>query len=76
MIRIAVCDDNSDFLKIAVSMIEKWSEQRSIATQIFCFDNGDDLIAKNSVLPYGYYYFRHNYAIIKWYADRQGNSAE
>lgn len=50
MIRIAVCDDNSDFLKIAVSMIEKWSEQRSIATQIFCFDNGDDLIAKNSVL--------------------------
>lgn len=46
MIRIAVCDDNSDFLKIAVSMIEKWSEQRSIATQIFCFDNGDDLIAK------------------------------
>ena len=63
MIRIAVCDDNSDFLKIAVSMIEKWSEQRSIATQIFCFDNG-------------YYYFRHNYAIIKWYADRQGNSAE
>ncbi len=49
MLRIAVCDDNERFLKDAVSMIERWSEESGRSVEIFCFDNGDDLIAKNAM---------------------------
>ena len=30
MMRIAVCDDNADFLLSEITMIEKWSEQSGI----------------------------------------------
>lgn len=49
MLRIAVCDDNAAFLNTAVSIIEKWSEQRGIPAEILRFDNGDDLITQNSI---------------------------
>lgn len=48
MLRIAVCDDSSDFLQRAVELIEKWSEQSGIPAEIYRFDNGDALIAKNA----------------------------
>ncbi len=48
MIRIAVCDDNADFLLSEIAMIEKWSEQSGIPAEIYRFDNGDSLIAKNA----------------------------
>lgn len=50
MIRIAVCDDNSEFLERTVNMIEKWSEQSRIPSEILRFDNGDALIEKNAVV--------------------------
>lgn len=49
--RIAVCDDNEQFLQSAVTMIEQWSKENGITVQIFCFDNGDDLIARHTVHP-------------------------
>ena len=50
MIRIAVCDDNLEFLERESELIERWSEQSRIPVEIFRFDNGDALIAKtNSV---------------------------
>ncbi len=50
MMRIAVCDDNADFLLHAVAMIEKWSGDSEIPVEIYQFDNGDSLIAKNSAV--------------------------
>ena len=50
MIRIAVCDDNADFLMHAVAMIEKWSEQSGIPAEIYRFDNGDSLLAKYAAM--------------------------
>lgn len=50
MIRIAVCDDSPDFLQVAVSMIERWSEQSGMPAEIYCFENGDELLAKNVVV--------------------------
>lgn len=49
MIRIAVCDDSPEFLQRAADMVERWSEQSGIPTEIYRFDNGDALLAKNSV---------------------------
>lgn len=48
MMRIAVCDDNSDFLAQAVNFIERWSEQNKIPSEIFSFNDGDALIAKTA----------------------------
>ena len=49
MIRIAVCDDSPEFLQQAIGMVEKWSEQSRTPTEIYRFDNGDALLAKNAV---------------------------
>ena len=49
MIRIAVCDDSPEFLGQAIGMVEKWSEQSRTPTEIYRFDNGDALLAKNAV---------------------------
>ena len=49
MIRIAVCDDSPEFLGQAIGMVEKWSEQSRTPTEIYRFDNGDGLLAKNAV---------------------------
>ena len=50
MIRIAVCDDSPDFLQRAVQLIQRWSEQSGIPAEIYRFDNGDALIAKNAAM--------------------------
>ena len=49
MIRIAVCDDSPKFLEQVSDMVERWSEQSGIPTEIYRFDNGDALLAKNAV---------------------------
>ena len=49
MIKIAVCDDSPDFLQRAVDMVERWSQQCGIPTEIYPFDNGDALLSKNAV---------------------------
>ena len=49
MIRIAVCDDSPEFLKQAVNMVERWSEESGVPAEIYRFDNGDALLAKNAV---------------------------
>ncbi len=49
MIRIAVCDDDTDELEKSVSMVKMWSEKSGIEIELYCFDNGDDLITKNLV---------------------------
>lgn len=50
MIRIAVCDDSPEFLQRAVNMVERWSEQSGTPAEIYRFDNGDALLAKNAVI--------------------------
>ncbi len=49
MIRIAVCDDSPEFLLQTIGMVESWSEQCRTPTEIYRFDNGDALLAKNAV---------------------------
>lgn len=49
MIRIAVCDDSPEFLQQAVNMVERWSEESEVPAEIYRFDNGDALLAKNAV---------------------------
>lgn len=49
MLKIAVCDDSPEFLQLAVDMVERWTEQSRIQTEIYRFDNGDALLAKNAV---------------------------
>ncbi len=49
MLRIAICDDNEDFIKDAVYMIEKWVEETGMQVKISCFNNGDDLIVQNTI---------------------------
>ena len=49
MIRIAVCDDSPEFLQQAVNMVERWSEESGVPAEIYRFDNGDVLLAKNAV---------------------------
>lgn len=48
MLKIAVCDDNGEFLSKAMELIEKWAEHRDIPVELYSFGNGDDLIAKAS----------------------------
>ena len=50
MLRIAICDDNRDFLQNAVSFIKKWSEQSGIPVKLFTYDNGDSLIGGTSAI--------------------------
>lgn len=49
MIRIAVCDDSPEFLRLATDMVKEWSKQRESLVEIYCFDNGDALLSKNTV---------------------------
>ena len=50
MIRIAVCDDDPEFLQRAVSLIERWADQSGTPAEIYRFDNGDALLAKNAAI--------------------------
>ena len=42
--KIAVCDDEVEFLNSACSMILKWAEKNDIHVKLYRFDNGDDLL--------------------------------
>lgn len=42
--KIAVCDDEVEFLNSACSMILKWAKKHDIHVKLYRFDNGDDLI--------------------------------
>lgn len=48
MMRIADCDDNTEFLNRAVDMVKKWSDLNGTPVEIYSFDNGDSLLAKNA----------------------------
>ena len=48
MLRIGVCDDDKEFRQRLVQMIRIWSEHSGIPTELYPFDNGDELIAKNA----------------------------
>lgn len=44
VMKIAVCDDEIQFLDMVCEMLEDWAEQRKIRLSIHRFTNGDDLI--------------------------------
>lgn len=48
MFRVAVCDDSTEFLGKAASFVERWSEESGVPTDVFPFENGEDLIEKNA----------------------------
>lgn len=50
MIRIAVCDDNPEFLQRIACMVEKWAAQSEIPVELYRFTDGDGLLAKNAVM--------------------------
>lgn len=52
MLRIAVCDDDNNFIVETKSMIENWSADTSTPTQVYCFDNGDELIRESETAKY------------------------
>ena len=44
MIRLAVCDDETQCLESTRRLIEQWSAHCGIPVKISCFDNGDTLL--------------------------------
>ena len=48
MLRIGVCDDDREFRQRLVQMIRIWSDHSGIPTELYPFDNGDELISKNA----------------------------
>lgn len=44
--RIALCDDNQDFLQNTVNLIRQWAAESGITAELFPFDNGDTLLSK------------------------------
>ena len=39
--RIALCDDNQDFLQNTANLIRQWATESGITAELFPFDNGD-----------------------------------
>ena len=50
MKRIAVCDDNLDFLHHAVGLIRTWAAQSAATAQIYTFQSGDTLLQKHAAM--------------------------
>ena len=44
--RIALCDDNQDFLQNTVNLIRQWAAESGITAELFPFDNGDALLSR------------------------------
>ena len=44
--RIALCDDNQDFLQSTANLIRQWAAESGITAELFPFDNGDALLSK------------------------------
>lgn len=47
MLKIAICDDNHDFLVHSENLIKKWCIENNILSELYKFDNGDDFLLKN-----------------------------
>lgn len=43
--KIAICDDVKEFVDALCPLLEQWAERNSINLTLYCFTNGDDLIA-------------------------------
>lgn len=43
--KIAICDDEKQFLDAICPLLEQWAAKNAIQLTIYCFTNGDDLIA-------------------------------
>ena len=48
MLRIGVCDDDQECRQRLMQMIRIWSDHSGIPTELYPFDNGDELISKNA----------------------------
>lgn len=42
--KIAICDDETQFIESVSSLVEEWARNRSVKLTLFRFTNGDDLI--------------------------------
>lgn len=45
--KIAICDDENQFVDSLCPVIEQWAAKNAIQLSLYCFNNGDDLIAAN-----------------------------
>ncbi|MDD3404446.1 MAG: LytTR family DNA-binding domain-containing protein [Hespellia sp.] len=45
MLRIAVCDDEKEYLEKIEASILNWMEGGDLPVRIYCFENGDDLLS-------------------------------
>lgn len=43
--KIAICDDEKQFIDSICPLLEQWAANNSINLTLYCFSNGDDLIA-------------------------------
>ncbi len=43
--KIAICDDEQQFVDAICPILEQWAARNSIKLTLYCFTNGDDLIA-------------------------------
>lgn len=42
--KIAICDDETEFIDVVCPLLEQWAKERDIKLTIYRFTNGDDLI--------------------------------
>lgn len=52
MLKIALCDDDINYLKSTAKLLETWSRESDFPMELDCFDNGDDLLSKHEAGPY------------------------
>ena len=48
LIRIAVCDDQTECIEDTKRMIGQWVAASKVSAEILCFDNGDDLLLRST----------------------------
>ena len=42
--KIAICDDEVQFINTTVALLEKWASKHHVDVTLYRFSNGDDLI--------------------------------
>lgn len=50
--KIAICDDDAMYLSRLKNYLETWQKESGLIDNIYCFDNGDDLLTKASTTPF------------------------
>ena len=70
MMRIAVCDDNTEFLNRAVDMVKKWSDLSGTPVEIYSF------ACKKCVCQNGRGFFGYYYAAANGNGRRKGAEAQ